>query len=97
VAPFRAIILNLKQGDAATDGASEQLYRELTAKGIETLYHDGDERPGAKFAAADLIGVPYQILIGPKGLASGQVEMKRRADGERTMLTPAGAVARLAA
>jgi prolyl-tRNA synthetase len=97
VAPFRAVILNLKQGDAATDAASEQLYRELTAKGVEVLYHDGDERPGAKFAAADLIGIPYQILVGPKGLAAGQVEMKRRADGERTMLSPADAVARLAA
>jgi prolyl-tRNA synthetase len=97
VAPFRAIILNLKQGDAATDAASEKLYGELTAKGVEVLYHDGDERPGAKFAAADLIGVPWQILVGPKGLATGQVEVKRRADGERTMLSPADAVARLAA
>jgi prolyl-tRNA synthetase len=97
VAPFRAIILNLKQGDGATDAASEQLYGELAAKGVEVLYHDGDERPGAKFAAADLIGIPWQILIGPKGLATGQVEVKRRADGERVMLTPADAVARLAA
>jgi prolyl-tRNA synthetase len=97
VAPFRAIILNLKQGDAATDAASEKLYGELTAKGVEVLYHDGDERPGAKFAAADLIGVPWQILVGPKGLATGQVEVKRRADGERMMLSPADAVARLAA
>jgi prolyl-tRNA synthetase len=96
VAPFRAIILNLKQGDAATDAASEQLYRDLTAKGVEVLYHDGEERPGAKFAAADLIGIPYQILVGPKGLAAGQVEVKRRADGERMMLSPADAVARLA-
>src|SRR4029077_17385721 len=94
VAPFRAIILNLKQGDAATDAASEKLYGELTAKGVEVLYHDGDERPGAKFAAADLIGVPWQVLIGPKGLATGQVEVKRRADGERMMLSPADAVAR---
>jgi prolyl-tRNA synthetase len=97
VAPFRAVILNLKQGDAATDAASERLYGELTAKGVEVLYHDGDERPGAKFAAADLIGIPWQILVGPKGLAAGQVEVKRRADGERMMLQPADAVARLAA
>jgi prolyl-tRNA synthetase len=96
VAPFDAIILNLKQGDAATDGASEQLYRELTAKGLDVLYHDGDERPGAKFATADLIGIPWQILVGPKGLAAGQVELKRRADGSRTMLGPADAVAQLA-
>ena len=95
IAPFDVIILNLKQGDAATDAASEQLYKELSAKGLDVLYHDSDERPGAKFATADLIGIPWQILIGPKGLASGQVELKRRADGSRTMLTPADAVARL--
>jgi prolyl-tRNA synthetase len=95
VAPFDVIILNLKQGDAATDAASEQLYRELTAAGREVLYHDGDERPGAKFATADLIGIPWQILVGPKGLANGQVELKRRADGSRTMLSPAEAVTKL--
>jgi prolyl-tRNA synthetase len=95
VAPFDAIILNLKQGDAATDAASEQLYRELGAKGLDVLYHDSDERPGAKFATADLIGIPWQVLVGPKGLASGQVELKKRADGTRTMLTPADLVAQL--
>jgi prolyl-tRNA synthetase len=96
VAPFDAIILNLKQGDAATDAASEQLYNELSAKGLDVLYHDRDERPGAKFATADLIGIPWQILVGPKGLASGQVELKRRADGSRSMVSPVGAVAQLA-
>jgi prolyl-tRNA synthetase len=95
VAPFDAIILNLKQGDAATDAASEQLYGELAAAGLDVLYHDTDERPGAKFATADLIGVPWQILVGPKGLASGQVELKKRADGSRTMLSPADAVRKL--
>jgi prolyl-tRNA synthetase len=95
IAPFDVIILNLKQGDAATDAASEQLYKELSAQGLDVLYHDSDERPGAKFATADLIGIPWQILVGPKGLASGQVELKRRADSSRTMLTPAEAVARL--
>jgi prolyl-tRNA synthetase len=96
VAPFDVVILNLKQGDAAIDAASEQLYGELSAKGLDVLYHDTDERPGAKFATADLIGVPWQILVGPKGLASGQVELKRRADGSRSMLSPAEAVARFA-
>jgi prolyl-tRNA synthetase len=95
VAPFDVAILNLKQGDAATDGASESLYRELGAKGVDVLYHDGEERPGAKFATADLIGVPWQILIGPKGLAEGKVELKCRADGSRELLTPAAAVAKL--
>ena len=56
VAPFKVAILNLKQGDSATDAACESLYRDLTAKGIDVLYDDPDERPGAKFATADLIG-----------------------------------------
>jgi prolyl-tRNA synthetase len=97
VAPFDVIILNLKQGDAPTDAASEQLYRELGAKGLDVLYHDSEERPGAKFATADLIGIPWQVLVGPKGLASGQVELKKRTDGTRTMLTPADVVAQLGA
>jgi prolyl-tRNA synthetase len=92
VAPFKVVILNLKQGDAATDGACEQLYRDLTSKGIDVLYHDLDERPGAKFATADLIGMPWQVLVGPRGLAEGKVEVKRRADGSRETISPAAAV-----
>jgi len=95
VAPFKVIILNLKQGDGATDSACESLYRELAAKGIDVLYHDLDERPGAKFATADLIGMPWQVLIGPRGLAEGKVELKRRADGAREMASPAAALDRL--
>jgi prolyl-tRNA synthetase len=97
VAPFKVAILNLKQGDGATDGASEALYRDLTAKRVEVLYHDLDERPGSKFAAADLIGVPWQILVGPRALAEGKVELKLRMDGTRELLSPAAAVARVAA
>jgi prolyl-tRNA synthetase len=92
VAPFKVVILNLKQGAADTDAACEQLYRDLTAKGVEVLYHDLDERPGAKFATADLIGIPYQVLIGPRGLAEGKVEVKKRADGSRENLTAAAAL-----
>jgi prolyl-tRNA synthetase len=97
VAPFRVAILNLKQGDTATDAASEQLYKELTAKGVDVLYDDTDQRAGAKFATADLIGIPWQILIGPKGLAEGKVEIKRRSDGSRDNVGTAEAVARLVA
>jgi prolyl-tRNA synthetase len=97
VAPFRVIILNLKQGGSDTDAACERLYAALTAKGIDALYHDLDERPGAKFATADLIGIPWQILVGPRGLAEGKVEVKRRADGSRELMTPADALARLGA
>jgi len=95
VAPFKVAILNLKQGDAATDGACEQLYKTLSGKGVDVLYHDLEERPGAKFATADLIGVPWQVLVGPRGLAEGKVEVKRRSDGSRELMTPADTIARL--
>src|SRR6059058_3208697 len=95
VAPFKVTILNLKQGDAAVDGACESLYRELSAKGVDVLYDDTDQRAGAKFAAADLIGIPWQILVGQKGLAEGKVEVKKRGDGARENLNPAEVVARL--
>jgi prolyl-tRNA synthetase len=97
VAPFRVIILNLKQRGADTDPACEALYAALSAKGVDTLYHDLDERPGAKFATADLIGIPWQILIGPRGVAEGKVEVKRRADGTRETITPAEVLARFGA
>ena len=97
VAPFNVAILNLKQGGSDTDAACEKLYAALTAKGIDVLYHDLDERPGPKFATADLIGVPWQIMVGPRGLAEGKVEVKRRFDGSRELLTPADALARVGA
>ncbi|HEX2216335.1 MAG TPA: proline--tRNA ligase [Xanthobacteraceae bacterium] len=96
VAPFDVVILNLKPGDAATNQVCEDLYRALGERNIDVLYHDLDERPGSKFATADLIGIPHHILIGPKGLAEGKVELKRRADGVREMVAPDQAVARLA-
>jgi prolyl-tRNA synthetase len=95
VAPFDAIILNLKQGDAATDGVSAELYQRLVAKGREVLYHDLDDRPGAKFATADLIGIPWQIMVGPRSLAEGKVEVKRRADGSRELMTPEDVLVKL--
>jgi prolyl-tRNA synthetase len=95
VAPFQVAILNLKQGDGATDAACDKLYAALRGKGVDVLYHDLDERPGSKFATADLIGIPWQVLVGPKGLAAGQFELKRRADGSREMLAPDALLARL--
>jgi prolyl-tRNA synthetase len=95
VAPFKVAILNLKQGDAATDGACEQLYRDLGAKGIDVLYDDRDERAGGKFATADLIGIPWQVMIGPRGLAEGKVEVKNRATGARDMIAQSEVVDRL--
>ena len=88
--------MNLKQGADDTDAACERLYRELTAKRVDVLYDDTDQRAGAKFAAADLIGIPWQILVGPKGLAEGKLEVKRRSDGTRENLSPAEVVAQLA-
>jgi prolyl-tRNA synthetase len=96
VAPFKVAILNLKQGDSSTDAASENLYRQLSARGVEVLYNDLDERPGSKFASTDLIGIPWQVLVGPKGLAEGKIELKCRADGSRQLLAPADAIERLA-
>lgn len=96
VAPFHVGLLNLKQGDGTTDAACEQLYRDFNAKGIEVLYDDTDDRAGAKFATVDLIGLPWQVLVGPKGLAEGKVEVKRRATGVREVLTPADAVKKIA-
>jgi prolyl-tRNA synthetase len=92
VAPYKVAILNLKQGGTETDAACEQLYRDLTAKGVEVLYDDRDERAGGKFATADLIGVPWQVMVGPRGLAEGKVEVKKRADGSREQMSPAAAL-----
>ena len=86
VAPFGVGIVNLRPGDAAVDAACEQAYAALTAAGNEPLLDDTADRPGAKFATMDLIGLPWQLIIGPKGLAEGNVELKRRATGERQTL-----------
>ena len=90
VAPWKAGILNLKSGDAATDALCEQVYQAL---GGNALYDDRNERAGAKFADADLMGHPWQIIVGPRGAANGMVELKRRATGERVERTVADAIA----
>ena len=95
VAPYKVMVLNLKQGSTETDAACEQIYRALSAKRVETLYHDLDERPGAKFATADLIGIPWQVLVGPRSLAEGKVELKRRAGGEKEFVSVQAAIDRL--
>ncbi len=96
VAPFDVALLNLKVGDAACDTACAEAYAALTSRGRDVLYDDTDERPGGKFATADLIGVPWQLIIGPKGLAEGTVELKRRATGERHTLSLESALSKLA-
>jgi prolyl-tRNA synthetase len=86
VAPFGVAILNLRVGDAAVDAVCEDAYAVLTKAGREPLMDDTADRPGGKFATADLIGVPWQLIIGPKGVKDGVVELKRRATGERQTL-----------
>ncbi len=97
VAPFGASIVNLKAGDAECDAAAEDLYSKLQAAGLDPLYDDRDERAGAKFADMDLIGLPWQIVVGPRGLKNGVVEFKNRATGEREELSPEAALNRLTA
>ena len=87
VAPYGVGIVNLRAGDAACDAACESAYAALTAAGKEPLLDDTDERPGGKFAAMDLIGLPWQLIIGPRGLDQGAVELKRRATGDRQTLS----------
>lgn len=97
VAPFKVGLVNLKSGDATTDAMCERLYAELEGAGVEVLYDDRDERAGSKFATMDLLGLPYQLVVGPKGLKDGVVEIKARASGARETLSPEAAVARLTA
>jgi prolyl-tRNA synthetase len=92
IAPFKTAILNLRQGDAATGAICEALHEKL---GADCLYDDREERAGAKFAEADLMGHPWQIIVGPRGAATGQVELKRRATGERAELSIEDALAKV--
>jgi prolyl-tRNA synthetase len=97
VAPFHVGLINLKPGDANTDAACTKLYGELEAAGVEVLMDDTDNRPGAKFATMDLIGLPWQLVVGPRGLEKNEVELKRRAGGEREAMSPEAAVNKLVA
>ena len=94
VAPYLVGLANLKVGDAATDAACERIYGELTKAKVDVLYDDTDERAGGKFARLDLIGLPYQVIVGPKGLADDMVEVKVRKTGEREMLPVGEVIAR---
>jgi len=97
VAPFQVGLVNLKAGDAATDAACADLYQKLHNADIDVLYDDTDERAGAKFSTMDLIGLPLQLIIGPKGLKGGEAELKVRKTGERVALPLDGAADRMIA
>ncbi len=86
VAPFEVGLVNLKSGDKDTDAACAGLYEKLNAAGIDVLYDDTDERAGGKFATMDLIGLPYQMIIGPKGVKTGEAEVKNRKTAEKQTL-----------
>ena len=97
VTPFHVGLVNLKQGDSATDAACADLYKALVARGLDPLYDDRDERAGAKFATMDLIGLPWRITVGPRGLAAGKAELTSRRTGASEEMTAEEAVARVAA
>ncbi|MEC7794646.1 MAG: proline--tRNA ligase [Pseudomonadota bacterium] len=97
VTPFHVGIVNLRQGDAETDAACQAIYDSLTALGLEPLYDDRDERAGGKFATMDLIGLPWRITVGPRGLKNGVVELTSRRTGESEEMPAEDAVKRIVA
>jgi prolyl-tRNA synthetase len=96
VAPFDVALINLRASDAACSEVTGDLYAKLEQAGVNVLYDDRDESPGVKFATMDLIGIPEQVVIGPRGLKAGVVELKSRATGETEELSPEAVVNRLA-
>jgi len=96
VTPFHVGIVNLKQGDEEADAACKSLYDAITALGLEPLYDDRNERAGGKFATMDLIGLPWRITVGPRGLKNGVVELTSRKTGESEEMPPQDAIARIA-
>jgi prolyl-tRNA synthetase len=96
VAPFEVGVVNLKAGDSGCDETCERIYATLIRTGVETLYDDRTESPGAKFADMDLIGLPWQVVVGPRGLKSGTIELKERRTGTREEVSVESFFARLA-
>src|ERR1044072_9229001 len=95
VAPWKVGVVTMRQDDQPTVAAAESLYSKLKAAGVEVLYDDRDERGGVKLGSMDLMGLPWQIVVGPRGIAAGTVELKNRATGEREELSLESALARL--
>ncbi len=96
VAPWQVGLVTMRADDGPTVDAAEDLYARLTEAGVETLYDDRDERGGVKLGSMDLIGLPWQVIIGPRGIAGGTVELKNRRTGERLELAVDAVVGRLA-
>ena len=95
VAPFKVGLINLKVTDETTTKVAEDIYGKLQKAGVEVLYDDRDERAGAKFAEMDLIGLPWQLTVGPRGAAKGEVELKSRRTGEKQEMTIEAALNRI--
>jgi len=95
VAPFKVGLINLKVTDETTTKVAEDIYGKLQQAGVEVLYDDRDERAGAKFAEMDLIGLPWQLTVGPRGAAKGEVELKNRRTGEKQEMTIEAALNRI--
>jgi prolyl-tRNA synthetase len=95
VAPFKVGLVNLKAGDADCTRVCDDLYAKLNAAGVEVLYDDRDERPGPKLATMDLIGLPWQLIVGPRGIQNGVVEIKNRRTGEKQELSADSALSKL--
>ena len=97
VAPFKVGLVNLRPDDAATTTLAEDLYDRLHALGVEALMDDRDERAGVKFATMELIGLPWQVVVGPRGAAEDKVELKNRATGEKQDISAVTLLERFAA
>ena len=95
VAPFKVGLVNLKAGDAECTRVCDDLYAKLNAAGVEVLYDDRDDRPGPKLATMDLIGLPWQLIVGPRGIQNGVVEIKNRRTGEKQELSIDSALSKL--
>jgi len=95
VAPFHVGLINLKAGDGACDEACNKLHKAIKLKGLDVLCDDRDERAGVKFADMDLIGLPWQVIVGPKGVAKGMVELKNRRTGAREELSMDAVITKL--
>ncbi|MCY4151666.1 MAG: proline--tRNA ligase [Aestuariivita sp.] len=96
VTPFHCGIINVKQGDVETDRLCDQLHEGINRLGLEALYDDREERAGAKFATADIIGLPWRVTVGPRGAKSGLVELESRRTGERQELLAEAVAPRIA-
>jgi prolyl-tRNA synthetase len=97
VAPWKVGLVTMRADDENSVVAAESLYEQLVEASVEVLYDDRDERGGVKLGSMDLIGLPWQVIVGPRGIASGTVELKRRSTGEREELSIESAIARLTA